>query len=145
MWPFGNQSRYVMQPISISPSSTVDKPNDHDRNSGGNPVVPLAGIEPALLSEPDFESGASTNSAKGATLESHSWYAADYTNRLYEVNTFLRESRFHETLLHCNANPSMKDLQARWDWIRGLVRRYRKCRIPPLFHLIGCLEILRRM
>lgn len=29
-------------------------------------LVPLAGIEPALLAEPDFESGASTNSAKGA-------------------------------------------------------------------------------
>lgn len=29
-------------------------------------VVPRAGIEPALLSEPDFESGASTNSANGA-------------------------------------------------------------------------------
>jgi hypothetical protein len=29
-------------------------------------VVPPAGIEPALLSEPDFESGASTSSAKGA-------------------------------------------------------------------------------
>lgn len=32
-------------------------------------MVPLAGIEPALLSEPDFESGASTNSAKGALRE----------------------------------------------------------------------------
>lgn len=31
-----------------------------------NEMVPPAGIEPALLSEPDFESGASTNSAKGA-------------------------------------------------------------------------------
>jgi hypothetical protein len=30
-------------------------------------VVPRAGIEPALLSEPDFESGASTNSANGAS------------------------------------------------------------------------------
>lgn len=29
-------------------------------------MVPSAGIEPALLSEPDFESGASTNSAKRA-------------------------------------------------------------------------------
>ena len=29
-------------------------------------LVPPAGIEPALLSEPDFESGASTSSAKGA-------------------------------------------------------------------------------
>lgn len=29
-------------------------------------MVPRAGIEPALLSEPDFESGASTNSANGA-------------------------------------------------------------------------------
>jgi hypothetical protein len=29
--------------------------------------VPRAGIEPALLSEPDFESGASTNSANGAS------------------------------------------------------------------------------
>ena len=35
-------------------------------------MVPLAGLEPALLAEPDFESGASTNSAKGATLESYS-------------------------------------------------------------------------
>ena len=32
----------------------------------GKYVVPRAGIEPALLSEPDFESGASTNSANGA-------------------------------------------------------------------------------
>jgi hypothetical protein len=30
-------------------------------------MVPRAGIEPALLSEPDFESGASTNSANGAS------------------------------------------------------------------------------
>ncbi len=29
-------------------------------------MVPLAGLEPARLSTPDFESGASTNSAKGA-------------------------------------------------------------------------------
>ena len=29
-------------------------------------VVPLAGIEPALLAELDFESSASTNSATGA-------------------------------------------------------------------------------
>ena len=31
-------------------------------------VVPLAGIEPALLAELDFESSASTNSATGAPL-----------------------------------------------------------------------------
>ncbi len=30
------------------------------------PLVPLAGIEPALLAELDFESSASTNSATGA-------------------------------------------------------------------------------
>ena len=30
------------------------------------PMVPLAGIEPALLAELDFESSASTNSATGA-------------------------------------------------------------------------------
>ena len=29
-------------------------------------VVPRAGVEPALLSEPDFESGASTSSTTGA-------------------------------------------------------------------------------
>ncbi len=32
----------------------------------GTGVVPLAGIEPALLAELDFESSASTNSATGA-------------------------------------------------------------------------------
>ena len=50
-------------------------------NAGGNPalcrtshhvnitsfdLVPRAGVEPALLSEPDFESGASTSSTTGA-------------------------------------------------------------------------------
>src|SRR6266702_8406716 len=30
-------------------------------------LVPLAGLEPALLAEPDFESGASTDSATGAS------------------------------------------------------------------------------
>jgi hypothetical protein len=33
------------------------------------PLVPLAGIEPALLAELDFESSASTNSATGALTE----------------------------------------------------------------------------
>ena len=32
-------------------------------------LVPLAGIEPALLAELDFESSASTNSATGATVD----------------------------------------------------------------------------
>jgi hypothetical protein len=36
------------------------------RYSCTNAVVPLAGIEPALLAELDFESSASTNSATGA-------------------------------------------------------------------------------
>ena len=31
-------------------------------------VVPLAGVEPALLAELDFESSASTNSTTGALL-----------------------------------------------------------------------------
>ena len=31
-------------------------------------MVPLAGLEPALLSEPDFESGASTNFATEASV-----------------------------------------------------------------------------
>ena len=38
------------------------------RTSENVKVVPLAGIEPALLAESDFESDASTNSATGATL-----------------------------------------------------------------------------
>lgn len=62
-------------------------------------MVPLAGIEPALLSEPDFESGASTNSAKGAIPKRVGWYAADYTNRGSLVNLFLLKTLFHQTLL----------------------------------------------
>jgi hypothetical protein len=34
-------------------------------------LVPLAGIEPALLAESDFESDASTSSAIGACAEAH--------------------------------------------------------------------------
>jgi hypothetical protein len=51
-------------------------------------VVPLAGIEPALLAELDFESSASTSSATGAfgwplpTLAK----PADYSGRRTPVN-----------------------------------------------------------
>ena len=44
-------------------------------------VVPLAGIEPALLAELDFESSASTNSATGAPCG-----PADYSDRPGPVN-----------------------------------------------------------
>ncbi len=47
-------------------------------------VVPRAGIEPALLSEPDFESGASTNSANGA--HERRMTAPDYTKAWASVN-----------------------------------------------------------
>jgi hypothetical protein len=48
----------------IRPSVQVDGSDEIcDRNKV---LVPLAGLEPALLAEPDFESGASTNSATGA-------------------------------------------------------------------------------
>ena len=40
-------------------------------------MVPLAGIEPALLAELDFESSASTNSAIGAQAGRPGW--RDYT------------------------------------------------------------------
>lgn len=72
-------------------------------------MVPLAGIEPALLSEPDFESGASTNSAKGATPKRVGWYAADYTNRGSLVNLFLLKISFDETLLVCRGSGGSKD------------------------------------
>jgi hypothetical protein len=38
-------------------------------------MVPLAGIEPALLAELDFESSASTNSATGARTREVPWAA----------------------------------------------------------------------
>lgn len=52
-------------------------------------LVPPAGIEPALLSEPDFESGASTNSAKGA----HPAYRSerrDYSQGFCAVKRFFQ-------------------------------------------------------
>jgi hypothetical protein len=52
-------------------------------------LVPLAGIEPALLAELDFESSASTNSATGACRGSPSgWVAkpAEYSGRAWPVN-----------------------------------------------------------
>ena len=52
-------------------------------------LVPLAGIEPALLSEPDFESGASTSSAKGAFDLYCEADRAKYTNPEASVNRVL--------------------------------------------------------
>jgi hypothetical protein len=51
-------------------------------------VVPLAGIEPALLAELDFESSASTSSATGALRDR--WLVRerpDYSRRKWWVNT----------------------------------------------------------
>ena len=51
-------------------------------------MVPLAGIEPALLAELDFESSASTSSATGANAVSASNAAkrADYSGQPIGVN-----------------------------------------------------------
>ena len=50
-------------------------------------MVPYAGIEPALLSKPDFESGASTNSANRA-MSLSKWTMPDYTKSYLVVNPF---------------------------------------------------------
>src|ERR1700722_9250389 len=53
-------------------------------------LVPLAGIEPALLAELDFESSASTNSATGAFARNGPKACvakrAEYSGRLFPVN-----------------------------------------------------------
>jgi hypothetical protein len=52
-------------------------------------MVPLAGIEPALLAELDFESSASTNSATGAfamVAEGEVAKPAEYSGRALPVN-----------------------------------------------------------
>jgi len=52
-------------------------------------LVPLAGIEPALLAELDFESSASTNSATGANApppEGGVTKRAEYSSRALAVN-----------------------------------------------------------
>ncbi len=49
-------------------------------------MVPLAGIEPALLAESDFESDASTSSAIGARRPK-AGTGADYTVQGLPVNT----------------------------------------------------------
>src|ERR1700681_633202 len=67
-------------------------------------LVPLAGIEPALLAELDFESSASTNSATGAFRTSAGAAGvgkpAEYSGRHLPVNPRLgspeaRMSHFH--------------------------------------------------
>ena len=55
-------------------------------------MVPLAGIEPALLAELDFESSASTNSATGASAKSGRpdvAKRAEYSGRARWVNPSL--------------------------------------------------------
>ena len=50
-------------------------------------LVPLAGIEPALLAELDFESSASTSSATGAlAARVRRGERADYSQRRRRVN-----------------------------------------------------------
>ena len=60
------------------------------RSPQGRSVVPLAGIEPALLAELDFESSASTNSATGAShddrLRANATKPAEYSGRRVPVN-----------------------------------------------------------
>jgi hypothetical protein len=52
-------------------------------------LVPLAGLEPARFSSPDFESGASTNSATGAFLRRS---GADHSGAKARVNGNRRQT-----------------------------------------------------
>ena len=65
-------------------------------------MVPYAGIEPALLSKPDFESGASTNSANRA-MSLSKWTMPDYTKSHRVVNPFcaLFPAKYDAT--HCRS------------------------------------------
>src|ERR1044072_4841781 len=59
------------------------------RRQIGDRMVPLAGIEPALLAELDFESSASTNSATGAFATAGALEVAkpaEYSGRAVPVN-----------------------------------------------------------
>jgi hypothetical protein len=66
---FGDFNRCFSDTCGQSATSTDDE------------MVPLAGIEPALLAELDFESSASTNSATGALFR-----CADYSHAMGLVN-----------------------------------------------------------
>jgi hypothetical protein len=65
----------------------IDK-NERWRMKAEGRMVPLAGIEPALLAELDFESSASTSSATGAFGGPASGVAkpAEYSGRPTPVN-----------------------------------------------------------
>lgn len=66
-------------------------------------MVPRAGIEPALLSEPDFESGASTNSANGARIP-FGVAKSVYTNLFGTVNRDFEDRLAGITKL-CGSHP----------------------------------------
>jgi hypothetical protein len=51
-------------------------------------MVPQAGLEPALLSEQDFESSASTNSTTGATGDASSGATPPMQAHRYFFNSF---------------------------------------------------------
>src|ERR1700674_4974867 len=68
----------------------VIEENERWRMRADGRMVPLAGIEPALLAELDFESSASTNSATGAShddpLRPNATKPAEYSGRRVPVN-----------------------------------------------------------
>ncbi|CDX34106.1 conserved hypothetical protein [Mesorhizobium sp. ORS 3359] len=64
--PVGDGLAFVERPAPVDPTIRYV-------NTCIKVVVPLAGIEPALLAELDFESSASTNSAIGAQAGRPGW------------------------------------------------------------------------
>ena len=81
-------------------------------------VVPLAGIEPALLAESDFESDASTSSAIGARAEAD---GGDINRRAAEGQRRLRipQDRRARALRSRRRGRQRPQALAAWTWRTG--------------------------
>src|SRR4051794_10187164 len=85
----GNGARIAAWRGDRSGQSLPDRRDRMNKSTRCKPLVPLAGIEPALLAELDFESSASTNSATGACLDPAMGRVAkpaEYSGRAVRVN-----------------------------------------------------------
>src|SRR6202035_3369362 len=77
-------------------------------------MVPLAGIEPALLAELDFESSASTNSATGASRSAKAAEVAkpaEYSGRRVPVSPRVKGGAEGTMLDHPNGFPQPRRRQ----------------------------------
>jgi hypothetical protein len=106
-WPDTSKNGRTAAQAKMRLRPVVIEENERWRMRADGRVVPLAGIEPALLAELDFESSASTSSATGAFRAQPEGWGRE-AGGLYRARLAGQPARIHSTRIQLSERPGRR-------------------------------------